>query len=76
MREPLFNRADQDALESADASTLHARTHAWLCMLRRLVQHWWVTTTDKRYLQSELGFRHRWPWLLPLFSLMWLMVDA
>eukprot|EP00971_Amphidinium_carterae_P037045 727957-Amphidinium_carterae.1 len=36
---------------------------------------WWSTTTDRRFLEAEVHFRHRWPWLLPMGGLLMMCGD-
>eukprot|EP00971_Amphidinium_carterae_P060604 1199491-Amphidinium_carterae.1 len=74
MQEPLLS----DTTQCGDAKRdVRERAEGWANadMLAEPLRKWWSVTTDERYVNSEICFRQRWPWLLPMWGLMFLVMD-
>eukprot|EP00971_Amphidinium_carterae_P036646 720236-Amphidinium_carterae.1 len=75
MQEPLLKVAgsgkrDCSSIQRFGAAAGCQALLGWHMALRRLLWRWWSTTSDQRCLESEIHFRHRWPWLLPMGALL------
>eukprot|EP00971_Amphidinium_carterae_P189630 3763864-Amphidinium_carterae.1 len=77
MEEPLLKDVGSAKCSSSEFQLTGCPVLAvgWHTAFRRLFWTWWSTTTDKRFLESEINFRHRWPWLLPVMLLLSTSID-
>eukprot|EP00971_Amphidinium_carterae_P025050 494580-Amphidinium_carterae.1 len=63
MEEPLlkvagFGNRDCSSIRLVTAARCQALAAGWLIAFKRLLLKWWFATTDRRFLEAEINFRH------------------
>eukprot|EP00971_Amphidinium_carterae_P051036 1004833-Amphidinium_carterae.1 len=75
MQEPLLQSHGGSAEEPKVPAGVTLASHP-IDVVREQFQRWWSTTTDKRYLRSEMTLRYRWSSFLPLVAFASFAVDV
>jgi len=73
---PLDRRSDGRGRHLKLNGPMHVDLLSPIRVVQRQIWMWWDTTSDPKFLQSDVSLRRRWWWLLPCMALLTLATDC